>query len=353
MRLLLLAGSPAAAARILPFCPDGAEIVVRSDPYAEPLAGAPPDVAVGCDAAGRTMLAQVSEATARVGLIASYGLEPGSAGDVASVDLWAVGHPAVADVLRADDVAADAIEVTGIPIPPGFAAAPDRAAARVAAGLPADDAVLLVRTDAAPDEIGALLVQLALLDGRPLLLFDVGDDEAATARLRAEVPHRGLRAKMFAAGPDAGSFAARADLAVVPPDPFAIARAAACESASLVLGQPRRGTLDAAIDCGAARVCTSLSRLAADIDVLRTSGLASTRRAAASIAIGDAAARFRALVARAASERAALSARRRRRGLPVGLEDLSGPEPAPAPARPPAPDIDDELEALRKRIGKS
>lgn len=355
MKLLLLSGAVGAAARIVPHLPAGAEVEVRTAGAADPTPVAGLDVALACDAEGRSMLGALPAEVARVAFVAAYGAGEEGQDDRAEVDLWAVGHEAVARGLRARGVDEGCIAVTGIPVPAGFGAPADRASARAAAGLPDDELVAVVRTEIAADDLGPLLVQLTLLDRRPWILFDVGEDADAAARLRAEVPRSGLRAKMFAAGADAGRFSALGDLVVGPPDPFDVARAFACGAASVVLGRPARGALDAVVESGAARVSLAVSRLAADIDLLRApERLEAARAAARAAAAPQAAPRLAEVLARAAADRTALASRRRRQGLPVGLEDLSGPDAAlPPPPRRPEPDLDEELAALRRKIGKA
>jgi hypothetical protein len=245
------------------------------------------------------------------------------------------------------------IAVTGVPIPLGLVPSGDRAAARTEAGLSADAAVVVVRTEVAADDLGPLLVQLTLLEGRPWILFDVGEDVAAAERLRAEVPRLGIAAKMFAAGPDEARFHALADVIVGPADPFAVARTFAVGAAAVVLGRPARGALDAVVDAGAVRVVLAVGRLAADVDLLRApERLQAARAAARGAAVPDAATRLADVLARARTERGSFATQRRRKGLPAGLEDLSGPAAAPPRPRPTEKDIDDELAALRKKIGK-
>lgn len=351
MRILLLSGAAGAAARVVPFLPAGAEVVVRTalSPEEGPV---PAEVALACDPDGRAMLSTLPAEVARVAFVAAYGPGDDGAEGSSDVDLWAVGHEAAARALGARGVAPESVVVTGLPVPEGFADPADRAAARQAVGLGAGDFVLVVRTEVAADDLGPLLVQLTLLERRPWILFDVADDVAAAARLRAEVPRLALSARMFAAGPDAGRFTALADVVLGPADPFDVARTFACGAAAVVLGRPARGTLDAVVDAGAVKVVLAVGRLAADLDLLRApERLEAARAAARAAAVPDAAKRLADLLTRAAAERATLATRRRRRGLPVGLEDLTGPEPA-APKRP-EPDLDAEIAALRKKIGKS
>lgn len=355
MKLLVLAGTPGAAARVVDLLPPGNDVEVRttaSPPSPEPGAGTA-DVALACDDEGRAMATLLPADVPRVALVAAYG---DAAGDDAhaEIDLWAVGHESVARALEARGVPKDRIAVTGVPVPLGLVPSGDRAAARTEAGLSADAAVVVVRTEVAPDDLGPLLVQLTLLEGRPWILFDVGEDVAAAERLRAEAPRMGIAAKMFAAGPEQARFLALADVIVGPADPFDVARTFAVGAAAVVIGRPTRGALDAVVDAGAVRVVLALGRLAADVDLLRApQRLEAARAAARAAAVPDAQTRLADVLTRATTERGAFAAQRRRRGLPVGLEDLSGPAPSsPAPPRRTEKDIEDELAALRKKIGK-
>jgi len=344
VRFALVAATPGPLLDVASLLPAGAEVVHGSDPSETPPAV---DVVVAADEVARTALARAPGGAARIALVLEYGLD-GAPGGEAEVDRWAAGHQAAAEAIAKAGVPTDLIEVTGIPVPPGFEPHPDLRAARRTAGLDDDAHVVLVQA-AALEALDALLVQLALLAPPPTLLFDVGDDALLAETLRALVPRTSLHAKMFCAGPDAGRFTALADVVIGPPSAAAAARAFSVGAAFVAVGRAPRGALDAALADGAARLTPSVGRLAADVDLLRHADrLAVARAAAASLVVRDASERLRSLFEQTFSERDALVARRRRRGLPVGLEDLA--VAPPTPRRPPPPSIDAELEALRKRL---
>jgi UDP-N-acetylglucosamine:LPS N-acetylglucosamine transferase len=251
------------------------------------------------------------------------------------------------------------VVVCGAPTKHAFASAAleDRAALRARFKLPADEAVVLVEAARLPVEtLSQLVLQLALLDGKPALLFEAGDDPQVAAQLRRQVPPLGLRAKLFGDTADAPLLWRAADVVVARPRTRAIlqtlvtgaafiaiephgereiAEARALEergigaSAKVLLVAASLGPLckDARVRAAAARAAESRGRptgspgdaadaiatLVRDVAVDREAVLAETRAAAAE----------RAAAADVARESSA-AAEARRATPPGDLEDLGG-----------------------------
>lgn len=108
-------------------------------------------------------------------------------------------------------------QLAGPPVPPGFAAVHDRAAARTTLGLDADARVLLFEVAGmAPEAIDRTL--LAVRSASALtLLFHYGTDGAAADALRRGASLHGVRAHMFGHVDDLELYAAAADAVVVGP----------------------------------------------------------------------------------------------------------------------------------------
>ncbi len=257
------------------------------------------------------------------------------------------------------------IAVVGPVAPAGWTPCDDRAALKADMGLRADVPWVVVCAHALDLEDPApTLVQLSLVSRDAVWLFDVGTDADAARLLRRRVPGYGLDASMFAEGPDAVRVYQAADVVLGRLDGAEAMRAFAV-GASLVTPRPRRSQLALA-------------------HVVETAGLASIADAAATLSVTlDAAltpaalergrARSLGLDAAAGAERVAAAVReleadvqldRAPAGLPRGLERLCDPGdaiegyPAPEETPPSRADeddiekkVDEELEALRRRLG--
>lgn len=245
--------------------------------------------------------------------------------------------------------------------PEGWGPAEDRVALRDGLELAPETPAVVVRAAALDrDDLAPALVQLSLARRPTAWLFDVGLDADLARALRRHVPGYGLDARMFADGPEALRAYQAADVVLGRLEGPEAIRAFAV-GAALATVAPARGQL----------------RLA---HVVETSGLATVADAAATLAVTvDAACdrealdagrrRSAALDAAGGAERAAtlvrdlvrgeLGAAGPAAGLPRGLERLSEPDEAKrreaAPEPPSRADedrsVDEELAALRKRLG--
>lgn len=111
-----------------------------------------------------------------------------------------------------------------------------KAALREKFKLPADAAVLVVEARGLGVEtLSQIVLQLALLERKVFALFDAGDDAAAAAHLRRQVPGLGLKGKLFGEIADAPLLWRSADVVLARPRPGAIhaALAAGCGFAAL------------------------------------------------------------------------------------------------------------------------
>ena len=117
-----------------------------------------------------------------------------------------------------------------------IAAREDRAVLRTRFKLPADEAVVLVEAGRLPAEtLSQLALQLALLDGKPAVLFEAGDDAQVAAQLRRQVPPLGIRAKLFGDTADAPLLWRAADVVVARPRPRAIMTSLAVGAAFIAI----------------------------------------------------------------------------------------------------------------------
>jgi hypothetical protein len=230
---------------------------------------------------------------------------------------------------------------------------PGRAAARAALGIGDADAVVVVPTSVVAEDLGALLVQLALAREGPRFLFDVGKDAAAARALRRRAT---ISAHMFAEGETEVQAWAAADRALVRLDGIELAVAIG-RGVAPILAPPRgvdHAVARALAAAGIAEVASSDVTLSIAID--QACARESLDRAKGAIGALDLPAGAAKL---AAAIRAAIEAARTQAddGLPRGLEKIGPGEDAAVPARPsPGPgndDIDAELEALRARIAKA
>ncbi len=186
-----------------------------------------PDVAVALDPGAAAALVRERE---RAGQAAAPVVAV--VGELAPRAAWAIDADRYVSI---DDEAAVALEehgvdgarvsVCGAPVPHAWAAAgrEDRAALRVRFKLPANEAVVVVEAARLPAEtLSQLVLQLALLDGQPAVLFEAGGDAQIAAHLRRQVPPLGIRAKLFGDTADAPLLWRAADVVVARPRPRAI-----------------------------------------------------------------------------------------------------------------------------------
>lgn len=166
-------------------------------------------------------------------------LEPG-ADWLDAAERYAVVDEGAAATLIGRGVPVERVRVTGWPLLPswGRAATADRGALRERFGLEHAARIVVVDTRGLDeDALGALLVQLSLLDELELL-FDA-PDEGAAAVLRERCPRLGMRARRFdstTAGDDTPSFYRAADVVVGRPRPALVAQARLCGLALVALG---------------------------------------------------------------------------------------------------------------------
>jgi UDP-N-acetylglucosamine:LPS N-acetylglucosamine transferase len=135
------------------------------------------------------------------------------------------------------------------------AARESKAAVREKFKLPADATVLVVEARGVDVEVlSQLVLQLALLEKKVFTLFDAGDDAAAAAHLRRQVPGLGLKGKLFGAIADAPLLWRAADV---------------------VLARPRTATIHAtlAAGCGFAALAPQGPHEQAEANALRERGL--------------------------------------------------------------------------------
>lgn len=276
--------------------------------------------------------------------------------DALDVDLVLVAHEALADVARRRGLD---VRVTGPVAPDEWTPAPDRAALKASLGPDPALPWVVVRAAALQDDPAATLVQLALVRERCVWLFDVGADPELARTLRRLVPGYALDALMFADGPDALSAYRAADAVLGELHGPEMIRALSVGAAPIAFPPRGRDALlaHALETAGVVEVADAAATLAVTLDgALEPNALDRARKAGERLGAQEGACRAVELVqklARGALEPAEVS------GLPRGLERLSHAErerPA-APVEPPkrANDlertVDEELAALRKRLG--
>lgn len=290
-------------------------------------------------------------------------------GDLQDADLVCVAHRAVADELAARGVPPERVAVVGAPLPPDYAPPADRALARGRAGVPEGHVLLVIPTDALEsDDLGRLLTQLALVRVPLMVLFDVGDDVLVSDSLRRLAPAYGVPSRMFGAGPNRGEFYALADAVVARVrSPEAVRGLAVGAPLMLIdaLRRPGPGVGRALVESGAAFGIESVgTTLAVDLErAFEPERLAAAREAVAAASIRAQPAHLFETIRQAVMAR---TKRRRRRGLPLGLESLYEPgepraEPGASgstrpPGRPQESDeerIERELRELKSRLGRT
>jgi len=236
-------------------------------------------------------------------------------------------------------------------------AADARSAARLAAGIDAESRVVVVDAHELRDVgLRDLLIQLALAEPSPAVLFDVGAEVALATALRAELPGHALDAFLFA-GVDRTAQLPLADLAIGRASGALVERAFLAELP--VLPFPREDSADdlalgVLLACGAAPPPRTMAVLSVALDA--------ALRAPLRVRELDAAGTPARLVEAARDAVAEVRAGRGPRavGLPFGLERIGSRDDAPrasaTPGDPPrdASDldarIDAELAALKKRL---
>jgi hypothetical protein len=282
------------------------------------------------------------------------------------------------------------VEVVGAPVRHAQAEAGKLARAELRARfkLPEGEAVVLVEcASLGAHELGQLLLQLALVDGKPVFLFEAAGDGEAAAILRRQVPALGLRGKLFGKSEDAPLYWRAAEVVIARPRPRALlaALAAGCAFVALEPEGPRelaetRALEERGIGASARLLLAStvLSPLATDARVRQAAASAAARRGRP---VGDAAAAIARLCREVADNREAVlletraaaearGARAVHETAPAGdLEDLGGgfedlggssagaaedlgddlgPPPPARPAPPPRRSVDDEIEAMKR-----
>ncbi|MCC7538734.1 MAG: hypothetical protein IT379_21085 [Deltaproteobacteria bacterium] len=290
-------------------------------------------------------------------------------GDLRDADLVLVAHRAVVDDLEARGVAPERVVVVGAPLPPAYAPPTDRALARGRAGIPEGHAVLVAPTDALESEdLGKVLTQLSLVRTPLMVLFDVGDDALASDTLRKLAPACGVPSRMFGAGPQRGEYFALADAVIARVRAPEAVRGLAVGAPLLLIDAARRtgpSVARALMDAGAASAIESIATLAVDVE----RAITPDRLAAGQAAAVAASIRAQPSVIFEAIRLAVMARtrRRRRRGLPLGLESLYEPgeerldlsqsgSTRPPPKTPGETDeerVERELAALKSRLGKA
>ncbi|MFK7992391.1 MAG: hypothetical protein AB8I08_40595 [Sandaracinaceae bacterium] len=329
----------------------------RSGPIALPLGAAPPpgldeaSVVVSLDPESDSMAHEAGVAT-RVVLFPSF--DTAWSGPL-DADLVLVAHDGMIPDVVSHGAARKRVHTVGPVAPIGWGPAEDRLAlleARQLAG-----PVVVVRAAALLEgDLAPSLVQLSLVRGAGTWLFDVGSDASLAAELRRRVPGHGLRARMFADGPEAQAAYRAADVVLGRiAGPEVLRALAVGASVATVAPRSSQARLAHRLESeGLAQIADAAATLAVTLDAsLSETRMAAGRAASLAAAAPEGATR----VVRTVSE--ALAGRlgdAPPTGLPVGLEPLdAGEEPAVSPPVPEQDDldkqVDDELAALRAKLG--
>jgi hypothetical protein len=282
--------------------------------------------------------------------------------DTFDVDLVLVAHEAlIADVVARGANAAR-VHACGPIAPEGWAPGTDRAALRssLAPNARADAPWVVVRGAAIEDDPAPALVQLSLAGSEVVWLFDVGGDPELARSLRRIVPGYGLDALMFADGPDALRAYQAADAVLARAHGPEAIRAIAV-GAALVAMPPRDSDLRVAHvleTAGVIDFADAPATLAVTLDAaLEQKALEAARAASLKLDAGAGATRAAELVEKLLRGEIGTAGRA---GLPAGLERISEPDRARgnrASELPPKKrddvdkQVDDELAALRKKLG--
>lgn len=277
--------------------------------------------------------------------------------DALDVDLVLVAHEALAADVVSRGANAARVHACGPIAPEGWGPAADRAALRTAAR--PDAPWVIVRGAAIEDDPAPALVQLSLVGPDVVWLFDVGGDPELARMLRRRVSGYGLDALMFADGPDALRAYQAAD-AVLGRVHGPEAIRAISVGAALVAMPPRESDLRVAHvleTAGIVDFADAPATLAVTLDAaLEKAALENARAASAKLDAGAGAARAAELVTKLVRGEIGTAGRA---GLPAGLERISELDRArtekaserPAPRHDVDKQVDDELAALRKKLG--
>ncbi|MEM9189068.1 MAG: hypothetical protein AAGF12_07820, partial [Myxococcota bacterium] len=298
------------------------------------------------------------------------------AGDLELADLVLVPDAELIPSLVSRNVPRDRLEAIGPIAPAGFSPPNDRAALRESLDLPPHSLCLVPGALADGVGVETLLVQLSLAAGPIGFLFDVGTDAELADALRERVPPHGLDAWIFAEEPDSYRVWQSADVVIGRARGYEVGRAVGV-GAPLLLLPPGRLSRDSGSALEAAKVAEiadSVVTLAVSLDrLLDPEAFDEARAAVASLEVGSVPDRL-AKVVRERYKEHRKSRSRRARGLPHGLERLSGeserrsgmsledgrskdePREPPDAERTERESLDDrierELEALKAKLGK-
>lgn len=132
--------------------------------------------------------------------------------------------PAAADPagLRRPELAAEALQLAGPPVPAGFARAPDPESARAELGLGGAAVVMVDALGMDPQTVDAVVGQIGRVRGVDAI-FHYGTDRALADSLRTAAAVRGVAANMFGHVDDIETFAVAADAVVIGARPGAAA----------------------------------------------------------------------------------------------------------------------------------
>jgi hypothetical protein len=279
--------------------------------------------------------------------------------DALDVDLVLVTHEALVAEAISRGAPPARVHACGPVLPDGWSPAADRAAIRASFEHVRGDAPwVVVRAAALEDDPAPALVQLSLASGDIVWLFDVGGDPELARALRRRAPGYGLDALMFADGPEALRCYRAADAVLGRAHGLECLRAIAV-GAALVGVPPRLEDARAAHALETAGVidhADALATLAVTIDAaLEPAALEKARAAVLKLDAPKSVERAAALITQLVRGEIGASAST---GLPAGVERISEPDrvrPArpsePAPKRDDDKQVDDELAALRKKLG--
>jgi hypothetical protein len=261
----------------------------------------------------------------------------GWGGDLAGADCVVVAHEALVPDLVRRGVRRSSIVVARPIAPGGWAPAADREAARARAFAgatgpegkldPAKPVVVVAADAIADDDLGGLLVQLALVTAPATFLFDVGDDVTLANDLRRLAPAHGLHGAIFAGGEAGLSHWQLADVALVPARGEEAVLGCAVGAGLVVIGGGRTGSAAAAwLATGAARVADVTPAIAAALELsLVPATIAAARQAALTLDAAGGASRAAAAITEAWRARR-VAGMTVPRGLPVALERLPDPD---------------------------
>ena len=277
------------------------------------------------------------------------------AGDLGLADGVLVAHDDLIEALPAS--ARGRAVVVGPIAPPQFEPPDDRAKLKAKHSI--ERATVLIPAELLED-LGAtpLLIQLELVSAPVTWLFDVGMDVEAATALRRLLPGHSIDAALFTHGADAAEYWQLADLLLTRAKRRDVSLGLATGAGLVILGSDVDESAAAALEkSGVARIARSLTTLSVELDGA-VSVAEELGQAARDLDPTGSAARS----LTAAEQQVRDSATRIPRGLPIGLErirpdraasDTTAPDasdPAPSSVSDLESQIDDELEALKKRL---